>query len=92
MRSKAGKELPDLGIHPPLGLVHLGTGRGKTEERSREDRKDAMRLCPPPRPRQARPAPAPILSAHSADTWCLVLGPIALSLLDLVVLSWNRSR
>lgn len=28
--SKAGKELPDLGIHPPLGFVHLG-------DRERED-------------------------------------------------------
>ena len=36
MGSEAGKELPDLSIHPPLGLIHLG-GQGR-EDGGKEQR------------------------------------------------------
>lgn len=33
--SKAGEQLPDLSIYPPLGLIHLGTRRGRTGKEQR---------------------------------------------------------
>lgn len=36
MGSKAGKELPDLSVHPPLGLVHLRDQEREDRGRSRE--------------------------------------------------------
>lgn len=40
MGSKAGEELPDFSIHPPLGLIHLGDqekGDGGEEQGARKD-------------------------------------------------------
>jgi hypothetical protein len=31
--SKAGEELPDLSIHPHLGLIHLGDQKRKDREK-----------------------------------------------------------
>lgn len=46
--SEAGKELPDLGIHPPLGLIHLGDQGGRMGQRSREGQKGRGEASPPP--------------------------------------------
>lgn len=78
--SKAGEELPDLGIHPPLGLIHLGAGRGRTEKRSREGRKGCHEALPPPGLHQAQPA------ACSCAVCSQVLMPDALAPVPIILL------
>lgn len=61
--SKARKELPDLGIHPPLGLIQLGDReRGRTEGRSREGQKDIMTLRLPSGHTRPREPPTSVLA------------------------------
>ena len=48
MGSKAGEQLPDFSIQPPLGLIHLGDrekGDGGEEQGAR---KDPVRPCQHP--------------------------------------------
>lgn len=74
--SKAGKELPDLAIHPPLGLTHLGDREREDRGKGQKDREDTMRLClPPGRARPSQP-PTPVLSVHKCQ--CLTLWPLYL--------------
>lgn len=79
MGSKAGKKLPDLSIHPPLSLIHLGTRRGRSRGQEDMDRKTPMRL-------EALPCPSdsPVLGHPYAcvDVPYPLLVPSAFSLLE----------
>lgn len=76
MGSKAGKELPDLSIHPPLGLIHLGDREREDRGKEQKDRKDTMRLCLPPGHARPNQPPMPVLSVHKCR--CLTLWPLHL--------------
>lgn len=69
MGSKAGKKLPDLSIHPPLSLIHLGTRRGRSRGQEDMDRKTPMRLEALPCPRLSPPHPIPQFWATHMPVW-----------------------
>lgn len=66
MGSKTGKELPDLSIHPPLSLIHLGEGR--TDNKNRWAKRRPWSSALP----QAAPAPS------SSPTWA-TYAPVLMS-------------
>lgn len=78
MGGKAGKELPDLSIHPSLSLIHLGNEERKKKKTEIDRQKNTH---------EAEPAPSnfPILGhpCACADVPFPPLTPFAFSLLEI---------
>lgn len=74
---KAGKKLPDLRIHPPLGLIHLGDREREDGENEQRDRKDTMKLSLLPGDTRPSQLPTSLPSVHKCQ--CPVLRSLYLA-------------
>lgn len=63
---KAGEELPDFSIHPPLGLIHLGDRERGDRGEEQGDRKEPVGPCRHP---GARGPPAAHCRGLCFHTW-----------------------
>lgn len=72
---KAGKELPDLSIHPPLSLVHLGDRERKEQKTGIDGQKDMREAIPCPRLHQPHLIP-PLWASHMPLSTTLSVRPL----------------